>query len=83
MLADPSDTVIAWDDDSGTDDPPGPGRNAVLKSVLLTESGTYTISINSSKGYESMQELFTDGGGIDVSRFNGIGPYQLMVETGN
>jgi hypothetical protein len=49
VLIDPNGTQIAFDDDGGSDTPPGPFNNSII-SRTLTVPGTYTIS---ARGFSS------------------------------
>ena len=74
--------TVAWDDDSGTDIPPGPGNNALIQSVVLAKTGTYVILINAGTGYESGEEIIRVKNGdiiTDFSKLRGLGPYKLTL----
>ncbi len=40
--------LLVGDDDTGSDIPPGPGRNALIPSIVLPATDTYTLSITGS-----------------------------------
>jgi len=49
-LRDSRGVLIANDDDAGTDQPPGPGRNALIPRFTLPATDTYSITVRGSNG---------------------------------
>lgn len=81
-LLDQEKKIVVWDDDSGSDIPPGPGKNALIKSMTLPQEGIYTIIVDASIGVENIDELVTMQGDqekADFSKLFGVGPYKLTL----
>ncbi|MGA1871848.1 MAG: IPT/TIG domain-containing protein [bacterium] len=73
-LEDPEGDVIASDDDSGTDMPRGPGKNALIKNLVLPKTGNYTIVVYGTEGDINNGRI-----GMDLNDFFTIGPYRLQL----
>ena len=70
-LRDSQGFLIFSDNDSGSDQPPGPGRNALIASVDLPTTDTYSVVVLGSAGTAGPYEVrITFGdltGGVDVA----------------
>lgn len=68
--------VVFSNNDGGSDTPPGPGRNALIPSVELPATDTYTLVVSGSGGtigpYEARITFGDLTGGIEVGSSGGV-----------
>lgn len=75
-LYDSENNSVASDDDGGTDIPPGPGKNALIKKIILPKTGIYTIVIVAGIRDEEKDESKSV---FDFSAIWGLGPYKVTL----